>query len=326
MTGIGIANRTWFRLWAVLCIPQAAACHAAATYAPRPATDSATDAAGVDGAATDSQPVDGLQPSDGRVSDGRVDQGPTTPDPCPSQADSETEALYLFGGSGTVLDDQTGFANGQLEGRVTRVAGPPCGGGALSFPKQSAAPCKSCLFGISEQCPAEDAYAKLPDGVGRRASGAVDFWFRLNPDAPPEVGLLSRDANGEQQGGHLTIGVYNGIVYARMQSTTASFLRCSTPVTSGSWHHLGVNWGNKLELFVDATPQMEPGQVGTDACDTSGVFSQGTDTNSEPWVVGASAEISCVGTTKPQVLWLEGQIANLRFSKRPRDFGSMLLP
>jgi fibro-slime domain-containing protein len=110
----------------------------------------------------------------------------------------------------------------------------------------------------------------------------VALWFRVD-DPLPVQGLVSKDSNTFDDGGHFTIFVTDRKVTWRLQSEAASY-SCSSPegsIQADTWYHVAASFGpGGMELFLDGvlvSINPYPGGLGT----TSG----GTG-NEEPWSFG----------------------------------------
>jgi hypothetical protein len=249
-----------------------------------------------------------------RVEQSSWDQSP--PSPCATAPDADTLALYTFEDApGTsTIKDLIGQHHGTLHGTgASRITGLPGCGSALAFPG-----------GGSNQ-----AFAAIPDHPAwDLAQGSVDLWLRVDSVTQGQIeGVLSRDAHQQASNGHITIGLScGGVLVVRLQTTTASFVRCAE-VTLGQWHHLGVNFGgpDSLELFLDGHSGQFLGDVEFGAtCITSyacgGATAAGIDGNDNPWVLGAASVASTEGTIDNITAYFHGAVDSLRISKARRAF------
>ena len=108
-------------------------------------------------------------------------------------------------------------------------------------------------------------------------AGTVCFFF-LADDLERNQGLLSRDANGHGEGGHLTISLDDRRVYVRLQDRKKSHEVRSEKLHSG-WNHVAFSWGkNGMQLYVDGHRDDKDKHKG------------GIGDNREPFVIGASSK------------------------------------
>jgi hypothetical protein len=202
--------------------------------------------------------------------------------------------------------------------------GAPCGG-ALSF----GAPNNSAFDG---------GYGVLPDDPRwHLAVGSVELWVKIPPAwGQLYVGILSRDATGQRQGGHFGIyyagssddGGLSGVT-ARLQpyspdgGVPSQFACHKQPLADGQWHHVGVNFGGPagLELFVDGK-RVAINSASNDRCSVARVpLTIGIDDNNNPWVIGADTSASAEGLATRVRRYFVGTIDELRISNLRRDFG-----
>lgn len=155
------------------------------------------------------------------------------------------------------------------------------------------------------------------------SEGSLDLWVRF--DMPGTAGLISKDAAGTNQDGHLTLyRLCDGGIAVRQQQAGQSYYRCTDPVPDSKWMHIGVNFGSGgLELFVDGQAGLRASGV---ACDSSvtcgGTLAKSIAPNKNPWVIGASSVGSDDGDAEPVSSHLQGVIDSVRISKKPRVFGT----
>ncbi|MBW2730926.1 MAG: hypothetical protein JRH20_00950 [Deltaproteobacteria bacterium] len=259
-----------------------------------------------------------------------LDLGPARLALCAELPDADVLALFLFGGSGTTLDNTVvGGPVGSLMGAgAQRVAGPVrCGGSALQFPMSVLEVCGGCDVG-GGFCATDPAHGVLPASLGANLdSGSVDLWVRFDgvPHSNHPQGILSRDAQHELDPGHFTLHrLLDGSIGVRIQDgldmSDEPFI-CSAPVPEDEWHHVLVNFGPEgLQLQVDGQWVAVPKTVGTTLCVSDSPVSVGIAGNAEPWLVGASSVFSCTGTALPATTPVPGTIARLRISRVRRDF------
>lgn len=142
------------------------------------------------------------------------------------------------------------------------------------------------------------SYFLLPaDPRWRLQQGSVDFWFMYTEDASGLMGLLSRDALGVAESGHLSVvrcesgecedRFEAGKLVMRVQNSDSAqecggdancIVTVDDPTQKGSWYHLLVNIGPPAyELYLDGVKLAE-----------IPVNALGIDGNNEPWVFGAN--------------------------------------
>ena len=270
--------------------------------------DASTDAAPVD-AASDAARFDGSL--DARVPDAEV----TDPD-CITTPDAITVALYTFDSDPptSVRNDGPGGGSGSIIGTIPHVAG-RCG--------------QAIHFGTTDPTP----FVGIPDSPSWDLPvGSLDFWVRV-PAALGAVGILSRDALGNVESGHLTVYLgETGHLVVRMQSDTDdnAVFRCSdAPVPVDTWVRVGINFGAPgVELWVDGALSSRVADVPLDSsrgisvafCANNAPI--GIDGNGEPWLLGGSADTSPVGATSPVLPFADGEIDQLRISSGRRDYSA----
>ena len=123
---------------------------------------------------------------------------------------------------------------------------------------------------------AADVIALPHDARLEGGEGAVALTFAAD-DVARRQGLLSKDASGFGDGGHLGLWVRNGSVVARLQSDDASHTLRGGSLVAGQEHHLALSFGEDgMRLFVDGALVAEDPYTG------------GLEGNREPVVIGAS--------------------------------------
>ncbi len=133
------------------------------------------------------------------------------------------------------------------------------------------------------------------------ANGTIAMNFSLDSTGGVNA-LLSKDASGYAEGGHLTAYVYNGKLTVRMQSDQASewmTVRDRT-INEGENHHLAISFGDEgLKLFLDGEMVAE---------DQS--FTTGLEDNLESLVIGANGWSRTENSNR--AYWeLDGSISNV---------------
>lgn len=128
--------------------------------------------------------------------------------------------------------------------------------------------------------------------------GSVSFCFQ-DLNAVHRTGLISKDSNGYDTGGHLSLftnlgaDAQHGTVQARLQSDSASFLLNGPTYATDVWNHVVFTWGGQgMQLFFNGAL--------VDANDYTGGLgaTSGGVGNFEPLVFGASLAHSADLTTE----------------------------
>ncbi|MDJ0830713.1 MAG: DUF4347 domain-containing protein, partial [Desulfobacterales bacterium] len=121
-------------------------------------------------------------------------------------------------------------------------------------------------------------------------NGTVQLWFNVDIAATGDLQhLLSKDSQGNDTGGHLSIYLdAAGRLEVRLQSTSDSyFVNTSSAVTEGQWHHVAFTFGaGGMVLYLDG--QSVDTNVYTGGMGTS---SGGTG-NHEPIAIGGGTQLS----------------------------------
>jgi hypothetical protein len=241
-------------------------------------------------------------PADGALVDSAMDAGPG----CGVSLDSNVLALFSMENlaNGSELD-RTGDHTMTIEGNLPTTSGPDG--------------CGTALVGSTL------GYGMIPaDPDWQIFDGSVDFYVRLpSPPSSSRQGVLSRDAVGSTQSGHL--GVYympTGGLVVRIQSNGDHYICAEGPLPTSQWMHVGINLGSGVELWIDGQRQSYTGSIsfgsGTETCELSPNVS--INGNDNPWVVGAHSEGSSEGSATPVNGHFPGTIDELRISNVRRDF------
>lgn len=142
-------------------------------------------------------------------------------------------------------------------------------------------------------------------------SGAVSFWFRTD-NRNQTQGLFSKDSNGYDDGGHLTMRLTSGRVNVRLQSTNQSYEVQSGMINNDTWYHVLFQFGSSgMKLYINGTLVDDDdytGGLGT---------SSGGDGNHEPIVVGANSWGSGNGVATPVQDEMRGRVDDLRLYENP---------
>jgi hypothetical protein len=124
--------------------------------------------------------------------------------------------------------------------------------------------------------------------------------------------MFSKDSNGFDTGGHLTIRLQpGGIVEVRFQSTTSSMFVNSAPITAGDWVHVAFSWGPAgMALYIDGgAPVTDPYTGGL------GVTSGGAG-NFEPIAFGAGTTVSDDLLVTPTTEFFAGYMDDVQIINR----------
>lgn len=147
------------------------------------------------------------------------------------------------------------------------------------------------------------------------ADGTLEMTFTPDTVAGRQA-LFSKDSWGYDDGGHLTILLYNGNLNARLQSDSESFLvRAPDSITAGEEHHLAVRFGEDgLKLYLDG------------ALIDSNDYTGGITGNTEPIVLGAGQRRSGDGVAEPLEDFFTGTISDVAlYEGVAQDDGFLLL-
>ncbi len=269
--------------------------------------DAAWDAAPADGAADAELP-------DAELPDAELPDAATVDPDCPVAPDEYTVALYTFDADPPtrVLDDGLAGVSGSIVGTISRVGG-RCGD-AIHFSRTDPTP----FVGI-----VDSPWWDLP-------VGSIDFWMRASSFGS---GVLSRDALGNVENGHMTVYVGDtGHVVVRMQSRSDdnAVFRCSdAPIPLGAWVRVGINFGAPgVELWVDGVLSSRDENVPLDSarglptafCANNAPV--GIEGNSEPWLFGGASDRSAVGVGYAESPFADGELDQVRVSSVRRDYSA----
>lgn len=176
---------------------------------------------------------------------GMCEQNVMLPDPI---AYYPMDLCTLPSGTGSI-DDEIGSNDGDALGSI-----------GLNY---SAKYCQAAVLS------GERSYINLPDPASSDLSqGSISLYFNtsdLTHSNYPSAGamaLVSRDANGTQSGGHLTIWVTDsGAISVRQQDSRYSYNTNTSSyiVQENQWHHLVYTWGSDgMRIYVDGTLRNSP--------------------------------------------------------------------
>lgn len=204
------------------------------------------------------------------------------------------DVCSLDGSANEVVDVTSGYNGSSIGGVSASEDGQYCqssqllgSGGHLSFPHQN-------------------DYASQ--------SGTVMFWFKADDLSHSYQyrnngqGLFSRDSTNYDSGGHLTIWLQtNGSIKVRQQSTSADYIIESSSglISANQWYHLAYSWGDvngDFNLYLNGV-----------LINTISGFSTGTQGNSEPIIIGASASGSENNGSTTLYDYFKGYFDDIRF-------------
>lgn len=153
----------------------------------------------------------------------------------------------------------------------------------------------------------DDDYVEIPHhGNYLLDQGAVSLWFR-SESLSGRRELLSKDSNGFDTGGHLTIYTEGSTIKTRLQSSTASYYVDQTGLQTNTWYHVVVAWGpGGMELFLNGV------SVDTEAYAGGLGTSSGGIGNHEPIALGGNTWRSGDGLVTPIQDHFRGRIDDVR--------------
>jgi hypothetical protein len=135
---------------------------------------------------------------------------------------------------------------------------------------------------------------------------SVSFWFRADRFAGSQ-GLVSKDAVGFGDGGHLRIALDGGLLKAQLQSRSQTHELSTSRVSVGTWHHVVLGMGQQgMRLYLDGMLVASNDYVGG-----LGTTSGGSG-NAEPWVFGADLATSDAGSSDNGSNPFDGRIDDVR--------------
>ena len=141
--------------------------------------------------------------------------------------------------------------------------------------------------------------------------GAISFWFKRNSGDNGDMGIISKDASGFGNSGHLTVWTtHNRRILVRLQDTDQYFgydyYLESGALNDDQWHHVVYTWGaTGLALYVN-------NQI---VDQNNSVINVGLAGNDEPMVIGADATLTDAQSAPPQQLrqFFDGSVDDIQF-------------
>lgn len=245
---------------------------------------------------------------------GPVRDAGAPPSMCATAATSETVVLYTYE-SLPVLTDIGGMANSEwfpltADATLGSTEGPSTCGDAIGFDGDGAVITRADTLQLEQ--------------------GAIDFWVRFSGPPNGAQGILSRDATGQDEPGHISVfRSCDDHIIVRIQDNLLSTYRCSNePVPELTWTHVGINFGAPdLELFVDGEKQerLAESNLWGEGCidgpiSCRGEVAVGIDGNAEPLVIGASSYQAEPGSGTPLALPFVGAMDSVHIRAARQDF------
>mgnify|MGYP001299178955 FL=1 len=142
-------------------------------------------------------------------------------------------------------------------------------------------------------------------------SGTISFWFKAE-NLSGSQGLFSKDSDGYDNGGHLSVYLDGSTLKARLQSDSASYEISESGISTDTWYHAAVSFGPAgMKLILN-------GQIVDTNAYTGGMgTSSGDDGNEEPIVIGASSKNSGNESATPVNDYFTGWIDDVRIYGDP---------
>ncbi|MBC8355483.1 MAG: LamG domain-containing protein [Planctomycetes bacterium] len=139
--------------------------------------------------------------------------------------------------------------------------------------------------------------------------GTIACWFRAD-DVQRTQGILSKDASGFGDGGHVTVSIGQRKLTVRLQSTTESY-EIRSPVRKGQWTHIAFTFGSEgMQLFVDGKLSNSNAYEGGLGESSGGVG------NHEPVVFAASTMTSAAASELPLANYFKGELDEISIFTR----------
>lgn len=153
-----------------------------------------------------------------------------------------------------------------------------------------------------------DDYVEVPHHAKYLLSeGSVSFWFYAD-NTSGRQGLISKESNLFDDGGHLNIELSGSTLEARIQSTTTSYTVSKSGMSANRWYHVTLGWGGPgLRLHVDGS--LSDSDSYTGGLDRS---AGGTTGNIEPWTLGVGQTFSGDQTVNGWDAPFQGRIDDVR--------------
>ncbi|MEM6392558.1 MAG: LamG-like jellyroll fold domain-containing protein [Planctomycetota bacterium] len=169
-------------------------------------------------------------------------------------------------------------------------------------------------LGNAAQFDGSDDFIEVPhDPAYMLDQGSLSFWFYAN-NTSGDQGLVSKDSQNYDDGGHLDVQLDGSRLEVRMQTTSSSVEVSRSSVSSNNWHHVLVSWGPAgLELYFNGT------LADSDSWATGLGTSAGGSGNANPWTFGVgqqySSDDSSSGWNRP----FQGRLDDIRLYANQLD-------
>lgn len=166
--------------------------------------------------------------------------------------------------------------------------------------------------GTSAYFDGNDDYLEIPhDDSYLLDAGSVAMWIRP-AQTSSRMEFFSKDSQGYDTGGHLTMHVEGGKIKVRLQSDNDETWVEGGSITANQWHHVAFSWGVLgMMLHVDGT-LVDSAEYTGGLGDTSGGAG-----NYEPIVIGANSWESDNLAATPLEDYFEGYIDDVRIYDQP---------
>ncbi|MEM6452889.1 MAG: LamG-like jellyroll fold domain-containing protein, partial [Cyanobacteria bacterium P01_D01_bin.105] len=149
-------------------------------------------------------------------------------------------------------------------------------------------------------------------------NGTLSFSFSANNTSTQQT-ILSKDSNGYDDGGHLSVWVDNlGRLGVRLQSASGNYDLRSNSLEANRMYNAAVTFGDRgFELWVDGN------LVATDSYTGGLATNSGGSGNREPIVLGASQSYSNDLTADNLVEYFNGTLQDVRLYNQQLDDGTI---
>ncbi|MEM6552780.1 MAG: LamG domain-containing protein [Planctomycetota bacterium] len=211
---------------------------------------------------------------------------------------SRTIAIYASGtiaGSTDIVDIGSAGNDGTVTGATSGATGFGDGGDAFQFD-------------------GTDDYIEVPHNAAYLLDeGALSFWFRAD-NTSGRQGLISKDSQDYDDGGHLDIQLNGSTLEARIQSTSSWATITRSSVTANAWHHVLVTWGpDGFRLYFNGT------LADSDVWNTGLGTSAGGSGNANPWTFGVGQSMTGDNTSSGWDAPYDGRLDDIRLYANQLD-------
>jgi hypothetical protein len=161
--------------------------------------------------------------------------------------------------------------------------------------------------GTAAQFQGDDDFVQAPhDAAHLLDEGTLSFWFRAD-DLTGTQGLIAKDSNGYDDGGHIRVYLSGATLSCRLQSDSASTFVSTSGVSAHTWHHVAVGFGpGGLKLYLDGVLQDSDAYAGGLGTSSGGAGNQ------EPWTFGVDQQYSGDRSTEDWNHPFAGRIDDVR--------------